>query len=148
MLIIILMTTATLAQTSDLAHAIAKAEGYFQKGTIPQRYRNPGDLKAIRGYEYTGQSGVGKGGHVIFRSEAAGWAALNHQIEKMVVGGRYSADMTLVQVAKKYASDWRIWSRNVAHNLGVPMTATLSECLGLPPRISFHTDGHELVGVL
>jgi hypothetical protein len=144
-----------LAQTyttnsSDLAHAIAKAEGWGTRGTIPTRYRNPGDLKAIRGYKYPGQGGVGKGGHVIFRSDAAGWAALYHQIEKMACGESrlYSPQMTLQQIGKRYAGSWRVWSKNVAHNLGVPVETTLAECLGLPPRIQFRTDGHELAGIL
>jgi hypothetical protein len=143
------LTSITLAQTSDLAHAIAKAEGFGTRGTIPQRYHNPGDLKTIRGYKYIGQIGTGKGGHAIFRSDAAGWAALIHQIEKMCGdSGRYSPQMTLVDVAKKYAGNWRLWSKNVAHNLGVPATTTLAECLGLPPSLRFTTDGHELAGIL
>src|SRR5208282_4316140 len=36
------------------AHAIAKAEGFYRKGTIPNRYFNPGDLKSKPGIAITG----------------------------------------------------------------------------------------------
>lgn len=124
------------AQIRDMAHAIAKAEGFGQRGTIPTRYHNPGDLKTIRGYRYPGQVGVGKGGHVIFRNDKAGWAALEHQIEKIEAGtSRYSVNMTLRELGKKYAGNWRVWSKNVAHSLGVEPQAYLWECLGTAPTL-------------
>jgi hypothetical protein len=117
-----------LSRIERFAHAIARAEGFYRKGSIPNRYHNCGDLKAVKGFTYPGQTGIGKGRHVIFANDTAGWNALYHQIHKMVSGdSRYSPSMTIEQVARKYAGNWRQWSRNVSHNLGVPATTTLVE---------------------
>ena len=132
----LLLTTSCFAQdrVQVLASAIAKAEGFGKAGTIPSRYRNPGDLKVGRGYKYPGQISVGKGGHVIFRNNAAGWAALEHQLNKVIDGtSRCTVNMTLREFGKKYAGNWRVWSKNVAHNLGVEPSTTLWEILGVPP---------------
>ena len=36
-----------LSKVERFAHAVAKAEGFGRKRTIPSRYHNPGDLKAV-----------------------------------------------------------------------------------------------------
>jgi hypothetical protein len=120
-----------LTKIERFAHAIAKAEGFYRKGTIPNRYHNCGDLKAVRGFTYPGQVGVGKGRHVIFANDQAGWNALYHQISKMVSGNskHYSPQMTINQIARFYAGNWRQWAKNVSHNLGIPATTTLAEVL-------------------
>ncbi len=138
MLLALLLTTTCFAQdrVQEFAKAIAKAEGYGRAGTIPTRYHNPGDLKAVKGYKFPGQAGVGKGGHVRFVNDAAGWNALIHQIDKVIAGeSRYSVNMTLREISKKYAGNWRVWSKNVAHNLGVEPDAYLWECLDVPPAL-------------
>jgi len=135
-LLALLLTTTCFAQNrvQTLAKAIAKAEGFERAGTIPSRYHNPGDLKAVVGYIYPGQRGIGKGGHIIFKDNASGWAALEHQIEKIVDGSsRYNVNMTLQEISKKYAGNWRVWSKNVAHNLGVTPSTDLWEILDVPP---------------
>ena len=125
------MPERPLSNVERFAHAIAKAEGYGMKHVIPTRYHNPGDLKAVKGFTYPGQIGIGKGRHVIFANDAAGWNALYYQIGKMVSGEsrHYLPSMTIEQVARKYAGNWRQWSTNVAHNLGVPANTTLAEVL-------------------
>ena len=145
LLLVIFSTTCLRAQTSSnlvnpidrLAVAIAKAEGFYRQGTIPNRSRNPGDIKVIRGKKYFGQVGVGKGGHVIFRNDAAGWYALREQVRKMVEGESrfYTPQMSLYQVARRYAGDYRIWARNVGRNLGVSPTCTLAELFDIPPTL-------------
>ncbi len=118
----------------ELAHAIAHAEGYYTKGTIPSRCHNPGDLKAAAGMTYPGQVGVCKGGHIRFRRDADGWSALRRQIEKALSGEShfYNPRMTFRSVAKKYAQDSRIWLKNVTHNLGdVSPDMTLAEYFDL-----------------
>ena len=120
-----------LTKIERFAHAIAKAEGCYVRGSIPNRYHNCGDLKVVKGFTYPGQIGIGKGRHVIFANDAAGWNALYYQIGKMVSGEsrHYLPSMTIEQVARKYAGNWRQWSTNVAHNLGVPANTTLAEVL-------------------
>jgi hypothetical protein len=135
-LLALLLTTSCFSQVQTLAKAIAKAEGFSKAGSLPSRYRNPGDLKVVRGYRYPGQEGVGKGGHVIFRSSAAGWAALEHQINKITDGtSRYNVNMTLEEIGKKYAGNWRVWSTSVARNLGVTPRTSLWEVLDVPPAM-------------
>ena len=118
----------------DVARAIARAEGFYRKGTIPNRYHNPGDLKAVRGFKLPGQKGVGKGRHIIFRTDADGWAALRRQLQ-LVLDGRskhYTADMNFNQISRKYAQNWRSWAKQVTHVLGVSGTVTLREYIGRP----------------
>jgi len=125
------MPERPLSNVERFAHAIARAEGFYRRGTIPNRYHNCGDLKAVKGFTYPGQVGIGKGRHVIFANDAAGWNALYHQINKMISGEsrHYSPQMTINQIARFYAGNWRQWARNVSHNLGVPSTTTLAEVL-------------------
>src|ERR1017187_634649 len=113
-LLTILLFCSTFCAAQDrvqtLAQAIAKAEGFGKKGALPTRLKNPGDLKVVKNYKYPGQAGIGKGGHVKFRSEAEGWEALRHQIEKIVAGdSRYTVNMTLREISKGYAGNHRVW---------------------------------------
>jgi hypothetical protein len=120
------------------AHGIAMTEGYFLKGTLPNRYHNPGDLKYMaKGEKYPGQVGIGKGGHIIFRNSAAGYSALYRQIDKMLTGESkyYKQEMTILQVGKLYAQNYRLWAKNLAKNLGVKPSTTLEEYFELPPRV-------------
>ena len=128
---------ATPSRTQQLAEAIARAEGYYIKGSIPNRCNNAGDLKAVRGWRYPGQVGVCKGGHVRFKTTAAGWTALNHQLDKIVEGKsrHYSVNMTLNQVARRYAGNYRRWARNVARSLKTSPDAYLWEVLDVAPKL-------------
>ena len=135
----LLLTTAICSaqdRIDDLAKAIAKAEGCYIKGTIPNRYHNCGDLKLVKGWRYPGQVGVGKGGHVIFKNDKYGWEALRHQIEKIIAGDSkfYNVNLTIKQLGKKYATS-SLWAKNVAHNLGATPTTELWEALGVPPML-------------
>ena len=102
----------------QFAHAIAQAEGYNLKGSIPNRCNNPGDLK---GTAFPGQIGVCKGGHARFKNAAAGWAALYHQIEKIEDGAstKYTRDTTFGQIARTYAQNYRPWVKIVTKMLNV-----------------------------
>ena len=137
LLLVLITPTILRAQISvdALAHAIAKAEGYYTPGTIPNRFHNPGDLKSVRGQKYFGQVRVGKGGHIVFRNDAAGWFALREQLRKMIEGGSvfYNPSMTLRQIARKYAGNYRIWAKNVSKNLGVSPDMTIAELFDIPP---------------
>ena len=107
------------------AHAIAKAEGYYTAGTIPNRCFNPGDLKGTR---FEGQIGVCKGGHARFKTAAYGWNALYNQIDKMISGNShvYHVSMTFAQVSRMYAGNSRVWLRNVCNELSIQPNATLT----------------------
>jgi hypothetical protein len=123
-------------RVNDLATAISHAEGFGIRGSIPNRYHNPGDLR-IRPESppLTGQVRIGKAGHIVFKDDEAGKAALRNCILQMVDGrSRYfRSDMTLNQVARIYAENWRPWVKIVSRELGVPPSTTL--------RAYFRTDG-------
>ena len=112
-----------------LAAAIARAEGYGRRGKIPTKYHNPGDIKAHKGTRLPGQRRVGKGGHIVFYTDAYGWAALRDQIAKMRDGRskQYNPDMTLTQIARKYATRWRPWLAIVSRELNVSPQMTLRQ---------------------
>jgi hypothetical protein len=132
---------------NDFTVAIAHAEGFGPRRTLPTRYHNPGDLKCHPrkpGYHFKGVRRIGKGGHAIFKSDAAGWAALRTQVI-LILGGNsrnFNKDMTINQMAQMYARNWRHWAANVANELGVSPDATLAEYFDLPmepPTLSFPT---------
>jgi len=121
-------------QYRQFSWAIAKQEGFFIKGTLPARNHNPGDIKFVTGYKFPGQRGIDRHGHVIFKNDYWGWAALENQVRKMCMSqGRYSADMTLQQIGRKYAEDWKHWSTNVAKNMKCDPRETLAELFDIPP---------------
>lgn len=124
-------TVLSEARVDRLAAAIAYAEGFGKRGAIPTRYHNPGDIKAGKGVHFPGQRGVGKGHHVIFHTDKDGWEALRHQIRKMANGNsrHYNPDMTLRQIAKKYAARSRAWTNMVTKSLGIPETTKLRDFL-------------------
>ena len=102
----------------QFAHAIAQAEGFYVKGSIPNRCHNAGDLK---GTNFPNQIGVCRGGHAKFRTDADGWAALFHQIEKILDGTstKYTNRATFKDVAKTYAQNYRPWLKIVTKTLQV-----------------------------
>ena len=139
-LAVILLSTVCSAQdkVEQFAHAIARTEGYYVHGSLPSRCHNAGDLKVMSKHDkYPGQIGVCKGGHVRFANDAAGYAALRHEIEKILAGEShyYRQDMTLLQMGKFYAQNSRLWAKNLAHNLGVSPSVTLQEYFEIAPRI-------------
>jgi hypothetical protein len=123
------------------AHAIASAEGFGVKHTIPTRYHNPGDIRADRSVRYPDQVGLRKG-YVVFKNDEAGFAALKTQLRKIVNGEsrHYNPDMTIEKVAKVYAGNWRRWSKNVCRQLQVPPSTTLRAYLAMkfPDLVPFN----------
>jgi hypothetical protein len=134
------------SKVNNLATAISHAEGFGIRGTIPSRYHNPGDLRAHPdSAPFSGQVGIGKAGHIVFKDDEAGKAALKDCIRKMVDGrsSYFHANMTLAEVARIYAENWRPWVRIVSTELGVPSTTTLRAYFRdgagpAPLAVSFH----------
>jgi len=124
------------AQKIDaLSKAIAHAEGFYKRGTIPNLYHNPGDLKSRHGLPpLAGQRRIGKAGHIVFISDAAGWAALQEYILKIAEGRsrHYAQDTTLTQLSHVYAQRWRPWIEQVSKTLNIPPTTRLREFLAEP----------------
>jgi len=125
-------------KVKELAHAIAMAEGYFIRGTIPNRYHNPGDITSSSRHAYPGQVGLSKRGYVIFKNSDYGWQALYDQIQRVIDGTstRYTQSMTFRQIAKVYAED-RQWAKKVCSILGITPQTTFEEYFELAPRFTF-----------
>ena len=116
----------------NFAQAVAKAEGFGVKGTIPTRCHNPGDLRSfIKGVHYPGQIGTTNHGYMVFKNDAAGFAALKTYIRKMASGEsrRYTPEMSLTKIGRIYAGGAHVWAKNVSHYLGVEPTVTLASLL-------------------
>ena len=128
-------------KVDDLATAISHAEGFGVRRALPSRYHNPGDLKALSASTpLAGQVRVGKAGHIVFKDDEAGKAALRDYIAKMMDGrsSHFHPDMTLNQVARRYAENWRPWVKIVSRELGVPPSTTL--------RAYFYADSTSMRG--
>lgn len=118
-------TDKTQEKTQRFAEAIARAEGFYVSGSIPQRAHNPGDLKLSAASSPLGYLN----GHTIFSSDEEGWNALFHQIELMRTGTSriYKPEMTFEQIAQKYAENWQPWLANVTRHLNVSSDTTLQQ---------------------
>jgi hypothetical protein len=115
-------------KVNDLATAISRAEGFGKRHTIPTRYHNPGDLKGSRSSTpLEGQVRIGKAGHIVFKDDEAGKAALRDYIVRMMDGrsAHFNPNLTLKQVARRYAENWRPWVKVVSSDLGVSPNTTL-----------------------
>lgn len=133
------------AQVDKLAQAIAKAEGYGPPKAKPTRLNNPGDIRAPRGVHYPGQLRIERQGYVVFKTPAAGRVALQEQIVKIIRGesNHYTLNTTINQMARRYATNWRPWAKNVSKQLGVPGSTTLGEILtsgylDVPPQVPYN----------
>lgn len=144
LLIVLALGSIASAQTvdkqkvSEFATAVARAEGFGVKHAIPTRYHNPGNIRSTRtGHHYAGQIGLNRCGYVIFKSDAYGWQALQDQLVLMASGqsAHYDPDMTIIKVAKVYATGWRTWSKNVAKTLGVEPNTKLRDFFTTAPPV-------------
>jgi len=135
--------------TVVLARAIAKAEGFGVKGSVPTRCHNPGDIRALPGTHYPGQVGLNKSRYVIFKNDSAGWAALQHQLNKIAnrESTHYTPEMSIRQLARVYGGDSN-WVKAVAHSIGVPPGTTIAEYFDLPPVLVVKPNQHVLDGLL
>ncbi len=101
---------------SDLAEAIAHAEGFYVEGSIPQRAHNPGDLVlGDKGFGTLGSEKI-----TVFENEATGWAALEHQLT--IIRTRQSHVYVPSMTIREMASHWtrtqpNEWAQNVCDGL-------------------------------
>lgn len=114
-----------------LAEAIARMEGFYLNGTVPNRLNNPGDLVFVGQHGAKPHPITGKDGKVRTYCEFAttedGWAALHRQIQ--LDAGR---GLTLLQFIHKYApasdaNDPKGYAAFVARFVGAPLDTPLSQ---------------------
>lgn len=122
------MTAEALIQA--FATAIAKEEGFYVEGSVPQRANNPGDLTddGDVGHGVIETQGIMGAKITIYGSVEDGWAALTHKIARMLSGNSkvYRPNMTFMEVGMSYAGVVS-WGVNVASRLGVDPRMTLEE---------------------
>jgi hypothetical protein len=102
-------------QVQAIAKAIARAEGFYVQGSIPQRANNPGDLKL-------GDKGYGLiDDKTVFPSPGQGWNALYHEVQLILDNKSkyYNSGMTIAEVGQVYSGGDPNWAQNVADTLGV-----------------------------
>lgn len=108
----------------NFARAIARAEGFYVNGAIPQRANNPGNLK-LSGYPTIN-------GISVFDSVDQGWAALYNQLQ-LIIEGRsrfYNLDMTIKEMGDTWEADpGDAWAINVADSMGVNVSSPLWQVL-------------------
>jgi len=117
-----------LAQAiTALASAIALAEGYTQRGSLPWRACNPGDLE---------EGDLGNGtlnSKTIYPDHSSGWAALEFQCGRILTGSstHYKPTMTVPQIAAIYTGNDNPagWAATVCDALGLLPTDPLSKIL-------------------
>jgi hypothetical protein len=110
----------------NFASAIARQEGFYVAGSIPQRANNPGDLK-VPGLPTLPGTSITK-----FASADLGWAALHRQLQLIVTGQSsfYSLDMTIAEMARTWTTTEQTpWAQNVAMFAGVTVQTPLYEVL-------------------
>jgi hypothetical protein len=136
------LSVEQLAKVEKMATAIARTEGFFKKGTLPNRLHNPGDIKSTLANAYPGQIGLYHG-YVKFVSDKAGWNILENQIIAIVLGesAKYTQEMTFGEIAKVYAASPQ-WPKTFCTILQVTPDETFEEFFNLPPRILFTKGTH------
>ena len=114
--------TSYSAKLQRFAQAIARQEGFYVTGAIPQIANNPGDL-VIPGLPTLPGTMITK-----FPSADAGWSALHRQLSLIVTGqsARYTLDMTIAEMSRVWTATQQVpWANNIAQQLGVPVTSPL-----------------------
>jgi hypothetical protein len=134
------LSVEQLAKVEQVATAIARTEGFFKKGTLPNRLHNPGDIKSLRRDAYPGQTGLYHG-YVVFKNDKAGWRVLENQITAIVLdeSKEYTRSMTFGEIAKVYAASPQ-WPKTFCKILQISPDMTFNEYFNLPPRILFTED--------
>src|SRR4051812_12849473 len=98
---------------TDLANAIAHAEGFGLPNAIPTRAHNPGDLVlGDKGYGTLGSEDI-----TVFADDKTGWAALEHQLDviREHKSHVYTPSMSILQMAQKWTNTQQVeWAQNVS----------------------------------
>lgn len=131
-------------KVARLAHAIAATEGFYHKGTIPNLYHNPGDIRSRLKHAYEGQVGLNRSGYVIFKSDQFGWQALYAQIRRVLDDDSafYNREMTFAQIAKVYAASPQ-WPKTLCKILQIDPRLTFNEYFAMAPRVNVTENRHD-----
>lgn len=122
-----------------LAVAIARAEGFFVDGSLPQRTNNPGDMElGNRGWGLVNSKTVyGKADwNADIDDRTDGCSALRRECEAVLTGASavYNVNDTFLILAEKWTGgdSPESWLLAVIEHLGVAETTTLREYVLAP----------------
>jgi len=126
-----ILDTSNSNNVVKIAEAIAAAEGFYVKGSRPQRNNNPGDMTK----DLIGRAIAWDGAYPKYSVASDGWANLYAQINAWLNGtSRYhNAQSTIADLAglgtePGYTStDKEAWANNVAGFLGVGTDTPIGE---------------------
>ncbi len=115
------------SRVENVAKAIARAEGFYVSGSIPQRARNPGNLK--RGAPTLPGTSITQ-----YTTAGEGWSALYKQLTLIATGksAYYNPATTIRAMGQTWTatkSEQLAWSTNVANVLGVGIDTPLGQVL-------------------
>jgi hypothetical protein len=122
------VTTLPLnAKISQLAQAIATAEGYGVPGAVPTRANNPGDLvNGDVGFGLANSAGV-----TVYGSYVDGLSALYHQLNLIFTGASevYSTEMSFATFARIWTGgdNFSAWAQNVSALVGASPSTLLAD---------------------
>ena len=123
----VVIATPLNAKISQLASAIARAEGFGISGTVPTTAHNPGDL-------VLGDQGLGvanSAGVTIFPDDTTGWGALYHELNLIFSGESsvYSPGLSFGAFAQLWTGGDNPggWATTVSQNVGASPGSLLSD---------------------
>lgn len=125
------------------AEAVAKHEGFYIKGSVAARNKNPGNIvfgplaKSFGSTTYWTHPKT-KHDFAIFPTSEQGWAALKRLLENAATGKSkvYSPEMTILEYASKYAPvrdekgkliPNHNYANSIAKQLNLPITTKIKE---------------------
>ena len=127
------------AKVERLAVAIARAEGFFVEGSLPQRANNPGDMElGNRGWGTMSAKTVYAKADINadINDHVDGWSALRRECTAILTGASadYNVNFTFIELAAKWTGgdSPETWLDTVLQHLGVEMTMTLREYVLAP----------------
>jgi hypothetical protein len=133
------MSNDISAKAQKLAVAIARAEGFFVEGSLPQRANNPGDMElGSKGWGVINNKTVyGKADwNADINDHTDGCSALRRECEAILTGASsiYSVNDTFIELAQKWTGGDSVesWLDTVVQHLAVSMTDTLREYVLAP----------------
>src|SRR5258708_2292977 len=123
-------TTLASAGIMALSRGIARGEGAYVSGSLPQRSNNPGDLTKSFGFNTTGVAN--KEGVLIFETMEDGWNALYSQI-RLIFNSKskvFSTNMTIWDFASMWTLGRAPQTAGERASVGGWVTSVLQELNG------------------
>lgn len=113
---------------TKLAYLIAKEEGFFKLGSLPQRNSNPGDLRHSPHSSHTGEGPDDVG---VIDTVADGWADLERQLQ-LWAGRGLTLERAISKLAPSNENNTEKYIQDISEELGVSPSTLMTEVLKIP----------------